>query len=178
MEWTGTEESSELKKEGKEVKAGGRKKIYEETDGAERHREKEEAEEKRMKEMLRGMAKCSVCGGESRIKVFGLRGLGVWVGCDRSEECIRNIEKHDEGWSIEECVNEWNRNNSGLRRIIRKIKSWIRKRYGKTARTKKEYEKRKKEEKEKKRERMREVFGIKSQGKKRNRIISWIKRKK
>ena len=73
--------------------------------------------------------RCGVCGMMAKIVEFGLEGNGVWVGCDRTEECCRYIEIHTEGWSAEECVAEWNRYNSGmfgwLRKMKRKTRGWI-----------------------------------------------------
>lgn len=107
-----------------------------------------------------GLAKCPVCRGAARIVEFGLFGTGVWIGCDRTEECSRYIELHTEGWSIEECAAEWNKCNSGVCLVIRRVKKWFRERFG----AEKRAEKRKiREEIVKNRaesERRREIFGV------------------
>lgn len=117
----------------------------------------ERAERLDMESRLR---KCPVCKGATKVVEFGLFGTGVWVGCDRTDECSRYIELHTEGWSIEECVAEWNKYNSGLYLCARRAKIWFRKHFGAEKRAEK---RRKKEEIARKRaedERRRALFGV------------------
>lgn len=119
-----------------------------------------DAEERKVQEILEGLKPCKVCGGEAKIVTFGLGGMGVWIGCDRTARCSRNIELHTEGWSIEEVARDWNRRNGGMRGTIRGIKMWIEDRFGAGRR----YERRIKREKERedrdKMEKRREIFGV------------------
>ena len=104
---------------------GEREMVWKETRGTgELVREVMEAEERRRKK-VEGMARCVVCNGAARAEVFGAEGRGVWVGCDRSPDCSRYIELHEEGWSLDEVMEEWNRWNGGVYRAIRKLKYWI-----------------------------------------------------
>lgn len=134
--------------------------IWQVTKGSEELEAERAAEEAKLREIECGLAKCPVCGRAARIVEFGLFGTGVWIGCDRTEECSRYIELHTEGWSVEECAAEWNRCNSGVCLVIRRVKKWFRERFG----AEKRAEKRKnREEIAKKRaesERRREIFGV------------------
>lgn len=134
--------------------------VWRVTDGAEKVVQRDQEFQEHLREVHRGLEKCSVCGSEAKICLFGLFGRGVWVGCDRTEECCRNIEYHDEGWSVDEVAECWNHRNRGLNYVIRKIKRWFRKvfRVGERERRRKEREEkeRAKEEERKRRER----FGI------------------
>lgn len=109
-------------------------KVWTETDGAERCLAARAAEELKYRELVRGLKRCSVCGGTAEAKVFGMRGEGVWVGCNRSSRCARYIELHTEGWSLEEAAAEWNRWNGGVVRWVRVAKRWISERIGRAAR--------------------------------------------
>lgn len=123
-----------------------------------------EAEERAKLEQVRkivdGLARCSVCGGRARVKVFGLEGNGVWVGCIRSPECSRYVELHTEGWSLEECAAEWNWYNTGWRKVLRKCKVWCMRRWGRVARGEKEWAKKQEREKKEKDAKRREILGI------------------
>lgn len=142
--------------------------IWTVTRGAEEVSREVLAEAERFAKFVKGLAKCPVCGEEAKAVVFGAEGLGVWIGCDRSDECCRYIEIHTEGWSLEEAAAEWNKYNTGVFRLIRRAKRWIKKHFGAEKRAK-EAEILKKiakiEEEEAKRER---IFGV-NRGKKRRR---------
>ena len=145
-------------------------KVWKETGGeAEALRRMEETEE-REEWILSELEPCCICGGEPRAEILGLFGEGVMIGCDRSAECKRNIERHSEGWSLEEVAEDWNKRNSGARKWIRLFKSFFRRRYGKIARM----EKREKKEKRKReladRKRRMEIFGIEEKRKHRFRL--------
>ena len=144
---------------------GAEKGIWRETRGTEEIEAERRREESERAELEKGLARCSVCNGAAKIVEFGLEGNGVWIGCDRTEECSRYIEIHTEGWSIREVAEEWNRNNRGVNLVIRRVKRWFRERFGEEKRR----EKRKKREflakKRVEETKMREIFGI-SEGKK------------
>ena len=107
------------------------------------------------------LVKCPVCGGEAKCVQFGIRGCGVWIGCDRSMECSRYIEVHLRGWSIEETARDWNRRNSGVCKVIRNVKGWFRRHFGKWAREERRIKKQKMAEKAEKEEKLKELFGAK-----------------
>ena len=134
--------------------------VWKETGGEVAILERAAAERKRFAEIEGSLAKCPVCRYEAKAVVFGAEGNGVWVGCDRCDECSRYIVLHTEGWSLEECAAEWNRYNSGVFLFIRRAKIWFRRRFGEEKR----WEKRKnREEMGKKRAedaKRREIFGI------------------
>lgn len=134
--------------------------IWKVTGGAEEHYRKEAERFERVKSVIRDLARCGECGGEARAVVFGRGGKGVWVGCDRSVDCSRNIEIHTEGWSLEETAREWNRYNGGWRRVLRKVKGWFRKRFGELARREREMEREKERKEAEKRKARGRIFGI------------------
>ena len=107
------------------------------------------------------LVRCPVCGEEAKCIQFGIKGCGVWIGCDRSEECSRFIEIHLRGWSIEETARDWNRRNSGVYGAIRRVKEWFRKRYGAMARADRANKKRKELENREKEAKLKELFGAK-----------------
>ncbi|MGN0130720.1 MAG: hypothetical protein ACI4CE_07530 [Methanomethylophilus alvi] len=136
--------------------------IWTVTRGAEEIRREVMAEAERFAKMVKGLARCPVCGREAKAVVFGAGGLGVWVGCDRSIECSKYIAIHTEGWSLEEVAAEWNRYNSGVFRSIRRAKRWFHLHFGAEKRVERK-EKLKKEAKVGEEKAKREqVFGIKS----------------
>ena len=100
--------------------------LWKVTDGAERVLRKERLRELHLQELIAGLARCPVCKREAKLVVFGRRGKGVWIGCDRTDECARYIEYHSEGWSIDEVAECWNHRNRGLNWLIRKVKMWFR----------------------------------------------------
>ncbi len=133
-------------------------------------REKLRRDEERRTELehlVKGLARCPVCKGPARVVLFGARGGGVWIGCDKTADCARHIEIHTEGWSIEEAAERWNRYNRGIFLCVRKVKNWWRKNIGAEGRRERA-EKRVAAEKKRAREaRLRELFGIKrSEGEK------------
>lgn len=131
------------------------------------------AEREARAELERSLKRCKVCGGRARIKEFGRRRTGVWVGCDRTSDCCRYIELHTEGWSVDECVAEWNWYNSGLIGIIRRMKYYFYKRIGKGRAIKRRIERdRRKKEREETRRR-REAFGIKESGDRKS-LKDWL----
>ena len=143
--------------------------IWRETGGEKDYFEAARARELAEAEMISGLARCSVCGGAARVVKFGrdLSGeyTGVWVGCDKTDKCARNIEIHTEGWSVKDTIADWNRFNSGMYRVIRKVKGWFRNRFGKVASAEKRVLHEKKMERAKKRTEMMIQFGIITKGK-------------
>lgn len=130
------------------------------TDGAERDIRLLDESEAKIREITEGLAKCPVCKRPAKLVRFGFHNRGVWIGCDRTEECSRYIERHSEGWSIEDTAECWNRRNSGMRKAIRMAKRWFRVHFGSEVRAER---RRKRELAAKKRAeiaRRREVFGI------------------
>lgn len=118
-------------------------------------------EEAARREIELGLAKCPVCRGEAKVVEFGIEGNGVWVGCDRTEECSRYIEIHTEGWSVGEVAGEWNLYNSGIFLMIRRAKRWFRMHFG-AEKWQERRENREKEEKNREKEaKRREIFGLK-----------------
>lgn len=134
--------------------------IWKVTKGTAEIEAEERAKLEQVRKIVDGLARCSVCGGRARVKVFGLEGNGVWVGCIRSPECSRYVELHTEGWSLEECAAEWNWYNTGWRKVLRKCKVWCMRRWGRVARAEKGWAKKVAEEKREVEERRREVFGV------------------
>lgn len=138
--------------------------------------ERERAEENARRELIeKGLRRCPVCKGAAKIVEFGLEGNGVWVGCDRTAECSRNIVLHIEGWSIEEAAAEWNRYNSGIYLLLRKMKMWVERHLG--ARKRLENQQKREEEKRQRAldEKRREVFGIKNKPKVWQKVLGWVK---
>ena len=144
-------ESKEAKDGWKEVLAavakereGGEEngKPWVETGGEVEWAKKYEKALREWNEAVEGLAKCPVCGEAARVRIFGVGGKGVWVGCDRSAECVRNLEFHTEGWSVDEAMHEWNRLNRGVLGAIRRVKGMFRRAFGEGAR----YERRRKRE--------------------------------
>ena len=134
--------------------------LWKETDGAEKSIERDLAWRSHILGILGGLARCPECGGEAKICIFGFDGEGVWVGCDETEECARNIEYHKEGWSVDDVAECWNHRNSGLNWLIRKVKGWFRKRFGRRAREDRGWEREIAAREEAEKEKRREVFGI------------------
>lgn len=151
-----------MTEEGKESsppKKGNR--LWTETDGAERYLREQRRREEEFNRLVSGLVKCKVCGGAAKVQRFGRKGEGVWVGCDRTNECSRYIEIHTEGWSLEDTARDWNRRNSGMYGAIRRVKRWWRLHFGKMARAERREKRAKEEEKKAKRLRMMELLGIK-----------------
>jgi ssDNA-binding Zn-finger/Zn-ribbon topoisomerase 1 len=151
--------------------------LWIETGGESEYLEERERERERWEKIEKGLARCPICGEKAKVKEFGLGGIGLWVGCDRSEECVRNIEYHSEGWSFEEVAEEWNRRNRGIRLLIRRIKMWFERNFGERKKfERKELKEREriKKEIEKKRN---EIFGIKEEKKGWLRVKFWRKGK-
>lgn len=121
-------------------------------------REEEEAERRAMVVRVRECERCPVCGKRAYGMIFGREKRGVWVGCDRSPECLRNLEIHLEGWSFEEVCDEWDRKNRGLNRWIRRMKMWWGKRFGAARRWEREFAKKEKDKKARSREELKEVI--------------------
>ena len=140
------------------------KSLWRETDGAERAISEEEKEREHLERVVMGLARCSVCEGAAKLCIFGLDGQGVWIGCDRGAECVRNIEYHREGWSVDEVAESWNHRNRGLNRVIRKIKRWMRERFGRLARREREMKREAERERKEVERKMMEVFGIAERG--------------
>lgn len=144
--------------ESEEQKRAGIWAVTRETAEIEAKRKREEAARK---ELEKSLARCSVCKGAGKVVEFGLEGKGVWVGCDRTSECSRYIEIHTEGWSAREVAEEWNRYNSGVYLVIRKIKRWFRLCFGAEKRRERRENKKIFEEKCVEEAKRREIFGIK-----------------
>lgn len=135
--------------------------LWVETGGEKRVLEAKAAQEVLVRRLMEGLAKCPVCKGPAKIVCgYGFGGNGVWVGCDKTEECSRYIERHTCGWSIEETVRDWNRRNTGWRKCVRSIKRWILNRFGSTARAKRLMERKIALQKEEELSKRRERFGI------------------
>ena len=149
---------------------GSEGKIWKETGGEVEYLARVAEEDRRQREILNGLKPCCMCGEEAKAIVFGLEDQGIWIGCDRSEVCRRYIEIHSEGWSLEECAEEWNKYNGGWRKYVRRIKGWVRSKVGMDARYARKIKKEKSRKEAAEREKRREVFGIK-EGKK-----SWFRK--
>ena len=121
-----------------------------------KHRQEEAAR----KELELGLAKCPVCKGAAKIVEFGIAGEGIWIGCDRTDECSRYIEIHTEGWSVWEVAEEWSRYNSGVFLLIRRVKRWFRKHLGAEKRREKRENRKKLEEKRAEEAKRREILGL------------------
>lgn len=134
--------------------------VWRETRGTEEIAAEERKERERIARIESGLAKCSVCGGGAKWRVFGLEGHGVWVGCDRSAECSEYIEIQTEGWSLEEVAAEWNRYNSGVFGIIRRMKRWIKKRFGARKRAENREKAAKRAKIEEERAKRAQIFGV------------------
>ena len=143
-----------------EEAAPSKKPLWRETGGEKRVLEARAAKEALVRRLTEGLAKCPVCKGSAKIVLFGLRGNGVWVGCDKTEECSRYIERHLEGWSIEDTVADWNRRNKGWRKWARGAKRWYRVRFGSEERAKKRVLRELKAKKEEELAKRRARFGI------------------
>jgi ssDNA-binding Zn-finger/Zn-ribbon topoisomerase 1 len=136
------------------------RKLWTETDGAARVLQKEAEKRQQFQCIKAGLAKCPVCRKEAKIVRFGLGGKGIWIGCDRTEDCSRYIEFHAEGWSIEDTARDWNRRNRGWRKVLRRIKRGFYDRFGHLSRAEKRLQKEIKAKKEKNLAKRREIFGI------------------
>ena len=132
--------------------------IWTVTRGAEEMRKEMLAEKERIAGIVKGLRRCPVCGGEAKAVMFGAEGNGVWIGCDRSAECVGYIEIHTEGWSLEEVAAEWNLYNSGMYRLIRKMKRWWRKHYSRARREEKRWEEGKAAKRAEEREERERIF--------------------
>lgn len=122
-------------------------KVWRETGGEKEYLRRKEEERLNRISIEAGLERCPVCGGRARVAIFGMEKRGVWVGCDASERCMRNIEWHSEGWSMKEVAEEWNRRNRGWRRGVRKLKMWLEREFG----AEKRYERKIRREAEKER---------------------------
>ena len=140
--------------------SASKKRLWEETGGEKKYLAEQAAKEAEMERLTAGLAECPVCKGKARIVIFGAKRHGVWVGCDKTEECSRYVECHTEGWSIAETAGDWNRRNRGWRKVVRRIKRWYRQRFGAERRARKRAEKEYLAKKEARMTKMREVFGI------------------
>lgn len=130
------------------------------TDGAEKDIRLMEEREAKVREITDGLAKCPVCNHPAKLVRFGYHNRGVWIGCDRTEECSRYIERHLEGWSIEDTAECWNRRNRGMRKAVRMVKRWFRLHFGSEVRAEKRYRKVLAAKKLAEIAKRREVFGI------------------
>lgn len=127
--------------------------------GANEIRAEEESIRRRRQELVDGLRRCPECGGYAKAVIFGPKGRGVWVGCDRMPECARHIVWHSEGWSLEECCEEWNRLNGGIWLFLKKARLFFTDRFGRCARwDRAERKRREKAKREAEAERKR-VFG-------------------
>lgn len=141
------------------------KRLWTVTDGAEKVLQEEAARRQKFHLIKAGLVKCPVCGQEADIVIFGIRGKGVWIGCDRTEACSRYIEYHAEGWSVEDTAKDWNRRNCGLRKKIRQMKKWFYDRFGKQKREERRFLKELDLKKEQELSKRRKAFGISEQPK-------------
>lgn len=137
-----------------------KKPLWVETGGERKVLENWERQRELVSRLTGGLAKCPVCKGDAKITIFGLKGNGVWVGCDRTEECSRYIERHTEGWSIEDTAQCWNHQNYGWRRWVRLVKRWFRLRFGAEERAKKRIKRELSAKKAAELAKRRERFGI------------------
>ena len=139
---------------------GTGKKIWRMTGGEERVLSEEEENRQKVERIKEGLARCSICGAEAKLVLFGLGKKGVWIGCDRTGECGRYIEMHSIGWSIEDVARDWNRRNRGLLKLIRTVKRWFHNRTDAVKRNERRMRKENEREKEQLERKRREVFGI------------------
>lgn len=137
-----------------------KKPLWVETGGERKIIEGWEAKRKLISQMTEGLERCPVCMGKARIETFGFNGNGIWVGCDKTEECSRYIERHLSGWSIADIVKDWNWRNSGWRKCIRLIKRKVRGVIGKEERIKRRLKKENEAKKKEETDKRREVFGV------------------
>lgn len=153
----------------------GERGVYTVTRGTTELEAEIRAELEERERIVKGLAKCPVCRGAAKAETFGRGGRGVWVGCDRSEECLGYLEIHAEGWSLAEAAGEWNRSNRGMNLIIRRLKRWMRERIGKVKRAERAAKRRKEAEEAAKRERIREIYGERKAKKGIFRVGNWRK---
>lgn len=138
-----------------------KKPLWVETGGEKRVLDARAAQEALVRRLTEGLEKCPVCNGAAKIvSGYGFGGNGVWVGCDKTEECSRYIEAHTGGWSIEETVRDWNYRNSGWRKYVRFIKRLLRKHFGSTERAQRRIERELALKKEEEMLKRRARFGI------------------
>ena len=137
-----------------------KKPLWVETGGEKRVLEARAAKAALIRRLTEGLAKCPVCKEKAKIVAFGMSGNGVWVGCDRTEECSRYIERHSEGWSIEDTAQCWNHRNYGWRKLVRLVKRWFRLHFGSEERAKKRVLKELKAQKAEELAKRRARFGI------------------
>ena len=135
-------------------------KLWEETGGAEKHLQAEMLERMKENQIVGSLVRCPVCGERAKAVVFGYKEEGIWIGCDRSEECARNIEYHKEGWSLEETARDWNRRNSGIRLLIRRMKMLWERMFSRANRAARRISREREAEKRAKEARLAEIFGI------------------
>lgn len=133
--------------------------IWREVRSAEEIRAEEEAIRRRMQAAVDGTVRCPECGRYPKAVIFGARGRGVWVGCEASDRCCRHIVWHAEGWSLEECCEEWNRLNSGIWLFLKRVKLFFIDRFGRQARWERRERKRKLAARERSFEERKRVFG-------------------
>lgn len=143
-----------------EAVAPSKKPLWVETGGEKRVLEARAAKEALLRKLTEGLARCPICKEAAKIVLFGLKEHGVWVGCDRTEECSRYVECHAEGWSIADTVGSWNLRNSGWRKWVRMGKRWCRLKFGAEERAKKRIIREFKAKREAEIAKRREVFGI------------------
>jgi len=134
--------------------------VWRETGGEQKVLDALERQKELMEDLSDNLAKCPICCGRAKIVIFGREGNGVWVGCDKTGNCMRYIEIHTEGWSIEDTVRDWNWRNSGWRRCIRRAKGWYRVLFGREGRIQKRIKRELEAKKEAELAKRREVFGI------------------
>lgn len=130
------------------------------TDGAENDIRIQNERDAKIREITEGLEKCPVCKSPAQLIRFGYHNRGIWVGCDRTEECSRYIERHSEGWSIEDTADCWNHRNRGIRKVIRLAKRWFRLHFGSEVRAEKRYKRELAAQKLAEIAKRREVFGI------------------
>ena len=152
-----------------------RREVWRETGGEEEHLRREAAELAERERIVSGLAECPECGGKAEAVVFGAEGLGVWVGCNRSAECSRNIEMRTEGWSLAEVAAEWNRYNSGVLGFIRRMKIKIDRHLGGRKRAEKREKARRAAEERAREAELERVFGVVEAEKGRKRRRFWRK---
>lgn len=120
--------------------------LWTETGGEKEYMTLLESKHEQEREILLGLKRCPVCGGVAMGYRFGIKGQGIWIGCLQTEECGRYIEWHKEGWSLSEVAREWNKRNSGISLLIRRVKKWIRDSIGAEGQWRRKEAKRKREE--------------------------------
>lgn len=113
----------------------------------------------RINALLDGLKDCPECGERPRAIVFGAKRRGLWIGCDRTKECLRHICIHTEGWSLEEVCSEWNRKNRWPWSWVKWIKIVWERRFGKQVRWDRRHQRELEEKKRAAEEERKRVFG-------------------